>query len=89
MTLIAQDLDRPDVSANPKRPEASYRLVVTLDGGQPHEIATGQRAGVIRPDLDDAIAFTDRKHRFAALCVPVVFAGIAYQAARSVASCAT
>ena len=72
--LVARDLDRPDVSSNPGRPGASYRLVVTLEGGRPLEITAARRTGVLRPDLDEALVFTDAKQRFAALCVPVVFA---------------
>lgn len=72
--LTVRELDRTDVWQDPTRLGASYRLVVTLEGTEPREVATGPRAGALHPELDDAIAFADPTQHFAALCVPVTYA---------------
>jgi hypothetical protein len=72
--LRAADLDRADVRQDPTRMGASYRLVLTLEGAEPKEVSTGPRAGALHFEFDDAIAFTDPKRQFVALCIPATYA---------------
>jgi len=72
--LRADDLDRADVRQDTTRLGASYRLVLTVEGAEPKEVSTGPRAGALHFEFDDAIAFTDPKRQFVALCVPVTYA---------------
>lgn len=65
--------DEPAEPAAPPPPAASWQLTITLDGSTPRNLTLGPHPGAVSATLQGALAFTDPKQNFAALCVPVTF----------------
>jgi hypothetical protein len=65
--------DAAEGAPPPPPPSASYQLTITLDGAAPRTLTFGPHPGAVSASLDGALAFTDPKQHFAALCLPIGF----------------
>lgn len=63
----------PAEPVEPPPPSVSYQLTITLDGASPRSITFGPHPGATGASLASALAFTDPKQNFAAMCLPVTF----------------